>query len=103
MVRRRGPARFLAPLAFYLAAGAAAAYFIYHAHNGPRGLETKQELSVQIAELDIEIARLREERAEWEQRVALMRRDEVDRDLLEERARASLGRVHRNDVVIIGR
>jgi len=103
MVRRRGPARFLAPFAFYVAASACAAYFIYHAHNGPRGLETKQELAVQIAELEFEIGKLREERAEWDARVALMRRDEVDRDLLEERARASLGRVHRNDVVVIGR
>jgi hypothetical protein len=32
-----------------------------------------------------------------------MRRQEVDRDLLEERAREVLSRVHKNDVVIIGR
>ncbi len=79
------------------------AYFVYHAHSGPRGLETKQELKVQIAELGIELTRLKAEHAEWEGRVGLMRRDEVDRDLLDERARAALGRVHKNDVVIIGR
>ncbi len=103
MVIRRGPRRFLAPLAFYSVATACVAYFVYHAHNGPRGYETKQELKVQIAEMSADLAKLRSERAEWDARVALMRRDEVDRDLLDERARAALGRVHRNDVVIIGR
>ena len=58
MVIRRGPSRFLAPLAFYLAASACVAYFIYHAHNGPRGLETRQELTVQIAELAAELEHL---------------------------------------------
>lgn len=103
MVIRRGPGRFLAPLAFYVAACACVSYFVYHAHNGPRGLETKQELKVEIAELELELAKLKGERAEWDARVSLMRREEVDRDLLEERARATLGRVHRNDVVVIGR
>jgi cell division protein FtsB len=103
MVIRRGPRRFLAPLAFYVGASLCVAYFLYHAHNGPRGLESKQELKVQIAELRVDLTKLKAERTEWEARVALMRRDEVDRDLLEERARDALGRVHKNDVVIIGR
>ena len=102
MVTRRGPARFLAPFAFYAAASLCVAYFVYHAHNGPRGLETKQELKVQIAEMGVELGKLRTERAEWDARVGLLRREEVDRDLLEERTRSALGRVHKNDVVIIG-
>ncbi len=103
MVIRRGPRRFLAPFAFYVAASACVAYFLYHAHSGPRGFETKQELKVQIAELTVDLNALKTERAEWEGRVSLMMRDEVDRDLLDERVRASLGRVHKNDVVIIAR
>lgn len=103
MVIRRGPRRFLAPLAFYIGASACVAYFLYHAHNGPRGLESKQEFKVQISEIRADISKLKTERAEWETRVALLRRDEVDRDLLEERARDALGRVHKNDVVIISR
>jgi cell division protein FtsB len=102
MVIRKGPRRFLAPLAFYALATAAVAYFVHHAHHGARGLETKQELKTQIAELQQEVGELKQERAAWEARVALMRRDEVDRDLLEERARAVLGRAHRNDVIIMG-
>jgi cell division protein FtsB len=103
MVIRKGPRRFLAPLAFYALAGCAVAYFVYHAHHGARGLETKQELKTQIAEAEVEYARLKTERREWEDRVALMRREEVDRDLLDERARTVLGRAHRNDVIIITR
>lgn len=103
MVIRRGPRRFLIPLAFYMAASACVAYFLYHAHHGARGLETKQELKTRIADLRQDLDALKRERAEWEQRVALMRREEVDRDLLDERARAVLGRTHRNDVVIIAR
>jgi cell division protein FtsB len=103
MVIRKGPRRFLAPLAFYVIAAGAVAYFLHHAQHGARGLETKQELTTQISELEQDIAALKRERAVWEDRVALMRRDEVDRDLLDERARAVLGRAHRNDVVIMGR
>ena len=37
----------------------------------------------------------------FERRIALLRSDQIDRDLLEERARTLLGRVHPNDLVII--
>ena len=47
------------------------------------------------------VAAVRAERAVWEHRVALLKSDQIDRDLLEERARIVLGRVHANDVVII--
>jgi cell division protein FtsB len=103
MVIRKGPRRFLGPLAFYAAATACVGYFLYHAHHGERGLETKQELKVQLQELRQDLAQLKVERGEWDARVALMRRDELDSDLLDERARDVLGRVHRNDVVIISR
>jgi cell division protein FtsB len=103
MVIRRGPRRFLAPFAFYMAATACVSYFLYHAHHGARGLETKQELKVQLAELRHELEALKTERQQWDTRVALMRREEVDSDLLDERVRETLGRVHRNDVVVIAR
>lgn len=103
MVIRKGPKRFLVPLAFYCAAGLAVSYFVYHAHHGARGLETKQELKTQLAELRQELGELRKVKASWEDRVGLMRREELDRDLLDERVRTVLGRTHKNDVVIISR
>ena len=40
------------------------------------------------------------ERQSWDHRVALMRSEAVDRDLLDEEARAMLGRVGKNDLVV---
>jgi len=54
-----------------------------------------------MAELNKELGDLKAERTHWERRIALLRSDQIDRDLLEERARVMLGRVHKNDLVII--
>ncbi len=79
------------------------AYFLHHANIGQRGLEAKRELDIRIEQATALLAERKRERQEWERRVALVRSDQVDRDLLEEQARLMLGRVHRNDLVIITR
>jgi cell division protein FtsB len=76
-------------------------YFVHHANTGARGLEAKELYNIQAQELSRELDGARKERAEWERRIALLRSDQIDRDLLEERARVMLGRVHKNDLVII--
>lgn len=91
----------LIPLLLYALSGGAAYYFVYHAQHGNRGVETKAALKQQIYELDQELEGLKADRVDWERRVAMLRRENVDRDLLEERARVSLNRIHRNDVVIM--
>lgn len=101
MVVRKRARAILIPLAIYGLSGLVVGYFVHHAHYGRRGLEAKRELKVQIVKANQELEVLRTERAEWERRIALLRSDQVDRDLLEERARVVLGRVHRNDLVII--
>jgi cell division protein FtsB len=53
-----------------------------------------------MAQLQDELAGLRRERARWERRVDAMRSESVDRDLLDEEARAVLDRVGKDDVVI---
>ena len=58
-------------------------------------------LKIQAYGLKQELTAAKADRAIWEHRVALLRSDQIDRDLLEERARIVLGRVHANDVVII--
>jgi cell division protein FtsB len=85
----------------YSVSAAVAAYFVHHAHSGSRGIEAQQQYEVQVAELSGELEGLKTQRADWERRIALLRSDQIDRDLLEERARVMLGRVHRNDLVII--
>jgi cell division protein FtsB len=103
MVVRARARAVLIPLALYCASGLAIAYFLHHANIGQRGLEAKRELSAEIAAANAELIRLRKEREEWDRRIGLVRSDQLDRDLLEEQARLMLGRVHRNDLVIITR
>jgi cell division protein FtsB len=101
MITRRRFRTFLIALAFYGVAGGIVSYFWWHAHNGDRGLHAKATHKVRMAQLNDEIAAARRERADWERRVALLRHDNLDRDLLEERARVLLNGAHRNDVVVI--
>jgi cell division protein FtsB len=91
----------LIPLALYLVSGLTVGYFVYHSQHGDRGLETKLVLRQQILALDEELAGLKEEKTDWERRVSMLRTSALDRDLLEERARLTLNRMHRNDVVIM--
>jgi cell division protein FtsB len=101
MVVRKRLRSVLLPLALYAASGSIAAYFVSNAHHGQRGLEAKRQFKAQMLMLNAELSTLREEHATWERRVALMNGGGIDRDLLEEQARVMLGRVHRNDVVIM--
>ena len=101
MVVRRRARRFLLPLLLYAVSAAMVGYFVHHANTGARGLEAKERYIVQARELSGELDEARRERSEWERRIALLRSDQIDRDLLEERARVVLGRVHRNDLVIV--
>lgn len=91
----------LFPLALICASALAVAYFLHHAQVGQRGLEAKRELNAQMTQARDDLSSLQRERDEWERRIALVRSDQIDRDLIEEQARTMLGRVHRNDVVIL--
>jgi cell division protein FtsB len=91
----------LITLCFYGAAGGVVGYFWWHAHHGDRGLRAKAEHKIRIAQLNAEIGAARGEKADWERRVALLRADNLDRDLLEERARVLLNGAHRNDLLVI--
>jgi cell division protein FtsB len=100
VVRRRFRAFFI-PLALYLVAAAAVGYFVHSAQVGNRGLLAKRALKIQVFELRKDLETAQADHADWDRRLALLRADQVDRDLLEERARVVLGRVHKNDLVIV--
>ena len=101
MVVRKRFRGFVLWLALYGIAGSASYYFIYHAHNGSRGLETKEALTQALDSLDKELQSQQAERERWQIRVDALRNEHVDRDLLDERGRIGLGRVQRGDVVIM--
>lgn len=101
MVIRRRVRSILMPLGLYAVSALVVGYFVQQAEGGNRGLVAKRALKIQAYGLNQELSAVRDDRAIWEHRVALLRSDQIDRDLLEERARVMLGRVHANDVVII--
>jgi cell division protein FtsB len=99
MVSRTRLKSLLTGLALYAMAAAMIGYFGVNAYTGKYGLNARQELDQEIAALTSELARLKHERAEGEQRVSLLRSDRVDPDLLDERARYQLDYANPNDLV----
>lgn len=85
----------------YGVAGLVAAYFVWHGVNGQRGLKAGVEYEQRIAELRRELDGLKAERGQWEHKIGLMRGDLIDADILDDQARSALGRVHRNEIVIL--
>ena len=88
------------PIVFYLVLGVASGYLVWGASNGEHGLKAKLKYDAEAETLNTELAALKEERARWERRVAALRPESVDRDLLEEEAHAKLDRVGKDEVVI---
>lgn len=99
MVSRRRLKSFLTGLALYVMAAGLVGYFGVNAYTGKYGLNARQELDQEIVALTSELARLKRERAEGEQRVSLLRSDRVDPDMLDERARYQLDYVNPHDLV----
>jgi cell division protein FtsB len=86
-------------LALYTMAAALIGYFWVNAYTGKYGLNARQELDQEIISLTAELARLKQERAEGEQRVSLLRSDRVDPDMLDERARYQLDYANPHDLI----
>ncbi|MGI6247087.1 MAG: FtsB family cell division protein [Pseudochelatococcus sp.] len=100
MVKRKRLRAILIPVFLYAASAVVVGYFLSHAQNGARGLEAKREYKRQIFEKTVELETLKAEHAEWDRRIALMRADRIDADILEEEARKTLGLVHSKDVIV---
>ena len=101
MVSRSRLKSLLTGLALYTMAAAMVGYFGVNAYTGKYGLNARQELDQEIIALTSELARLKRERAEGEQRVSLLRSDRVDPDMLDERARYQLDYANPHDLVRI--
>jgi len=99
MVSRSRLKSFLTGVALYTVAAALVGYFGVNAYTGKYGLNARQELDQEIISLTAELARLKRERAEGEQRVSLLRSQSVDPDLLDERARFQLDYANPHDLV----
>jgi cell division protein FtsB len=100
MVIRRRLRAFLNALALYTIAALLIGYFGVNSYTGNHGLRAKQDLDQQIADLSKELASLRSERADWQQRVSLLRPEGIDQDMLDERARALLNYADPRDLIL---
>ena len=88
------------PIVFYLVLGVTSGYLVWGASNGEHGLNARLKFDAEAAELAGELSALKAERARWERRVANLKPESVDRDLLDEEAHAMLDRVAKDEVVI---
>ncbi|MEM7696635.1 MAG: septum formation initiator family protein [Pseudomonadota bacterium] len=76
-------------------------YFGWQSTRGAYSSEARQELALQRAEEAATLARLVRQREALEARVERLRTDQLDADLLDERARAKLNMAHGDELVIL--
>ena len=76
-------------------------YFGFHAINGEFGLVGRARIEHQIQKLEAELAVVQEERKELQHRVALLRPESLDPDMIDERARRTLNLVHPQELAIL--
>ncbi len=76
------------------------AYFGYHLMHGAYGIRGLERVRERIAKLETELTHVQATRQALALRVALLRPNNADMDMVEERARQSLYLTHPDDVVI---
>jgi cell division protein FtsB len=75
-------------------------YFGYHLVEGDRGLRAWMQLSQELRQAKEQLAVVSEKRAELQRRVAHMRSDKVDPDLLDAQIRKTLDVLRPDEIVI---
>ncbi|MGV8996228.1 MAG: FtsB family cell division protein [Parvibaculaceae bacterium] len=75
-------------------------YFAYHAVYGRHGFIAWLSLQNSVDTLEQQLAEVQTTRRSLDQQVSLMRPESLDPDLLDERARATLGLAAPNEIVI---
>jgi len=101
MVTRKRLRSILNALTLYILAALLIGYFGINAFNGAHGLKAKKDIDRETATLSADLSQLRSERTQWEHRIALLKSDDIDADMLDERARALLDYVDPNDLVMM--
>jgi cell division protein FtsB len=91
----------LTALGLYTFAALFIGYFGVNAFTGAHGLRAQADLDQQLATMQAELVRLKAERAVWQRGVDLLRSDQIDPDLLDERARALLDLSDPRDEILL--
>jgi cell division protein FtsB len=101
MVTRKRLRSILNALALYALAALLIGYFGINAYNGDRGLKAKEDINRQMTTLTAELDRLKAEQARWESRLALLKSEDIDPDMLDERARVLLDYADPHDLTLM--
>jgi len=101
MVIRPRIRAFLPALGLYMVAALFIGYFGVNAYTGKNGIKARESLDRQIGDLAGELERVKVEQARWERRVALLKSDRIDPDMLDERARQLLNYTDPRDVTVM--
>ena len=101
MVSHRRRRTILTALGLYIFAAAFIGYFAVNAFTGNHGLRAQLDLDQQISAMQQELADAKTEHALWDRRVALLRSDKLDPDMLDERARALLSYADPRDLTLL--
>lgn len=99
LIRTREPLR-LRYLLLPVLGGLLALYFGYHAIMGGQGLQAYVENEQRITALQNELDARTDTREQLDRHVALLRPESLDRDMLDERARAALGYARPDELTI---
>ena len=101
MISHRRRRTILTALGLYVFAALFIGYFAVNAFTGNHGLRAQADLDQQLAAMQAELATIKAERTVWERRVALLRSDRIDPDLLDERARSLIGYADPRDLMLL--
>lgn len=101
MVVRTRLGSFLKGLALYAVAALLVGYFAFHAYHGNHGIVASRAFEQEAAHLERERNDLRAEREGWERRIALLKPESLDPDLVDELARRDLFFAHPSDLVVL--
>jgi cell division protein FtsB len=75
-------------------------YFVYHSIEGERGLTAYVRLTERLADARVQLEEVQAERQALERRVKLLRTDNLDPDMLDERARTILNYSRPDEIII---
>lgn len=75
-------------------------YFVYHVIHGDRGLIAWRSLGQRVAASSIDLDQIRAERKILEHRVALLRPESLDPDMLDEWSRRILNFGYRDETIV---
>lgn len=78
-----------------------AAYFVFHIFTGARGAVSWARLSREVTKLESELKSLQEENSFLENKIKLLRDNNLDLDLLQEQAMNILGYANANDIIVL--